>query len=532
MLLLPTDFELLGRHLVGAAAFVSNLQFWAEVGYFDKEAALKPLLHLWSLSVEEQFYLIWPVLLAVCFKLRVGFMALGWGVLVTSFASYLYLQASDPAGAFYLPTARAWELMAGALCALTTRRVPAHVGPIAGLILILLALAGVGSSVSGHVGPRLLAVAGACLIVASTPGSRVASLLGSSPMRALGLISYPLYLWHWPILSFLHIRYGFDIPLSYVAGGVAAAFVLSILTYLYIEMPIRHARVRRHWPRTLAATVVLLGLLGGVTTLQAGFPGRLPREVRAALGAKIDLSKDARVGRCWLGSNMPPEDLSPECLPSAAAGSPAVWVWGDSHAARLYVGVEREFGRHFEVGQITRDGCPPVLGVGYELCQAGNAAAIAAISEAKPNVVVLYAQWSIYASPQASDPFYRQLTETVRHLSDAGIRNIVVIGPPPYWSGDLPAILLRAWTATGAVPLRLSSDLKDVSRPIDELLRQSVRDASSYVSLLDLLCDQKGCLTLVPDAPDSLFTPDYGHFSSPGADYVARSDQLRRALLR
>ncbi|WP_354193360.1 acyltransferase family protein [Bosea sp. OAE506] len=426
--------------------------------------------------------------------------------------------------------ARAWELMAGALCALTARRLPRHLGPLAGLVLISLALAGVSSSALGVAGPRLIAVLGACAIVASRTGSPVGHVLGNPLMRALGAISYPLYLWHWPILSFLHVRYGLELPASYGVAGVAAAFGLSVLTYRFVEMPIRHANSRFDWPKTLAAAVVVLGLLGGVTAQQDGFPGRLPQEVRAILGTKIDLARDARVGRCWLSSTMSPDELSPECLPSTTSDKPAVWIWGDSHAARLYVGVESEFGQRYGVGQMTRDGCPPVLGVGYELCRTANAAAVDAIVKAKPATIVLYAAWSLYASPQADDPLYRNLLETLQRLSSAGIKNIVVIGPPPHWSDELPALLLRAWTATGTVPLRLSGHLNASSKPIDLALQQVVRGTGTFISLLDILCDPDGCLTLVPQMNGAVFAPDYGHFSGPGAGFVAGSDPFRNAL--
>jgi peptidoglycan/LPS O-acetylase OafA/YrhL len=274
LLLLPDEFMQLGKHVAGGAGFVANLVFWREAGYFDTAAELKPLLHLWSLGVEEQYYLVWPLLLFLFRKEPRRMLAMMALLAVLSFGANLWLTAWRPSAAFYLPVTRFWELLAGGLLAcFAARRLP-YANLQAGLGALLLA-AGLFLLSAERSFPgwwALLPVAGTALLVSAGPAAWInRRLLANRAAVYLGLISYPLYLWHWPLLSYARIVQGGEPPASHRAWLLAASVVLSVLTYELVEKKIRFARrprVRRLSFPALAASMALLGV-GGLLALQS-----------------------------------------------------------------------------------------------------------------------------------------------------------------------------------------------------------------------------------------------------------------------
>lgn len=223
-LLTAEELRQLGKHALAGTAFLSNFAFWREAGYFDASAASKPLLHLWSLAIEEQFYIFWPLLLFFAFRIKQYLWAVVLGLLLASFAWNIWLVNTDITAAFYNPAARFWEMLIGAMLALlhqsqygTSRRRfrpeqqmrLAQLASGAGLIVIAL-LAWQLSPTSRF--PGWWAMAATCstaLIIAAGPSAWINKhILSSRPFVWIGLISYPLYLWHWPIFSLAYVDNG------------------------------------------------------------------------------------------------------------------------------------------------------------------------------------------------------------------------------------------------------------------------------------------------------------------------------------
>jgi peptidoglycan/LPS O-acetylase OafA/YrhL len=258
----PDEFRLLGRHVLAASLFVSNFPLMGEIGYFDPDGHSKPLLHLWSLGIEEQFYLLWPALAVLTRKSRRAFLAMTVAVALVTFV--LNVTSASPAEAFYAPWTRFWELTAGVLAA----HLPWRAGPRARTIACAVGLAIVGAALADLPGfPGgwpLLPVVGAALVIASGPDTWLGRrILASGPAVFVGKISYPLYLWHWPLLAFTWIACGAFPPKLLVCVMVAAAFVLAWLTYALVERPIRF-RIRSRW---LIAGLVLPVAAFGVAGL-------------------------------------------------------------------------------------------------------------------------------------------------------------------------------------------------------------------------------------------------------------------------
>ncbi len=293
-LLAPGGYERLGRDTAAAAVYLSNFVFWRESGYFAPAAAARPLTHLWSLAVEEQFYVLYPWLLIATFRRRRATVVLLLALLVMSFAVSVAILRVDPAQAFYLLPSRFWELLAGGLLAYTQFKATwpgsprfANVVSLGGLVLLPLAFLGPRGGGNFPGWWALAPVAAAILLVGGGPQAALNRLvLARRPLVFVGRISYPLYLWHFPLLSFARARYG-TLSSGAVLAVVALSFVLAYLTFRLVEVPLRFHVRRVSWRPVPVLIVLMLALGSGglVVDESGGAPVRLPllmRTLRAA----------------------------------------------------------------------------------------------------------------------------------------------------------------------------------------------------------------------------------------------------------
>jgi peptidoglycan/LPS O-acetylase OafA/YrhL len=354
VLLTPEAYRALGLQTAAGAASASNLLLWAQAGYFDDEAATKPLLHLWSLGIEEQFYLSWPLALALCARVRIPLVALAGFALAASFALNLYLVERDPVADFYLVFSRIWELLIGGILALMAARRSRGVDPaspwlsIVGAALIVASFLWIGP-LQAFPGWRALGpTLGTALLIAAPPTLAINRLaLARAPMVALGKISYPLYLWHWPLLTLARIREGGTISLAERWVLIALSVGLAYATYVHIERPIRLGAARRRLTGAVAVAILALGAIG---LYDYRFGGLFFSET-----AFMKIAHDGDVGSSAYGAyydshtSLCETDLQPEgresgfdmarCRQSKASGRPGIMLIGDSHAHQLMVGL-------------------------------------------------------------------------------------------------------------------------------------------------------------------------------------------------
>lgn len=331
------EYGQLGKHAAAAAGFVQNFVLWSETGYFDNAASSKPLLHLWSLGIEEQFYIVWPLLLAFVWKRRWNFLAITALIAVVSFVMNLHLTIIGlQSDAFYLPFARFWELMAGGILAYLALHRPSSIErfkegqSVAGAVLLLAGLLLLGNKDEFPGWRALLPVLGAYLLISAGPEAHInRKLLASKPMVWIGLISYPLYLWHWPLLVFLGILY----PHSSVWMNVAtlvASVLLAWMTFALVERKIRaYGRV----VKLLLAAMILIAVTGALVFFAKGLPQRDVNKPLHGLDAKSFKASRRSDGSCRELFGMQPikEEV---CLTNSA--QPKVLFLGDSHAMALY----------------------------------------------------------------------------------------------------------------------------------------------------------------------------------------------------
>ncbi len=363
VVLTPREYTELGKHVFGGAAFVSNVLLWREVGYFDPPGTAKPLLHLWSLGVEEQFYLLWPVVLVLAWRARQTVRAI-LAVLATSLAFSVVLSERMPTAAFLLPFTRFWELMLGA--ALIGLHAPVEVlfgrggdrmrnaAAFAGLMLVLLsALTFDGLTI--FPGWRALQpTAGAALILAAGASSWMnRRILSSSFLVWVGLISYPLYLWHWPLLSFSRIVADDVPPVAVRLTAIGVSVLLAWGTYAFVEKPIRFGRFGAGRLATLCMSLVLVACSGLVIRRQAGFRSRLNS---AALAMDIKRDDPFDEHRC-------PAALTERfalCAIVDASRLPTIGLIGDSYATAAFLGLSEHYSAQGEnLLLLAKPGCPP-----------------------------------------------------------------------------------------------------------------------------------------------------------------------------
>jgi len=347
IILTAAEYEQLGRHVVAGAVFVSNIMFWKEAGYFDNAADTKPLLHLWSLGIEEQFYIVWPLFLAIFWRYS---RHLAWaflGVLGVSLIYSVVVVRHDVVADFYSPLTRFWELALGAALAHSASNQPApdtlnrSLISWLGLCLILGAAFFLQKSFLFPGAWALLPTLGAaCMITAGENAWLNRQVLSHRLVVWVGLISYPLYLWHWPLLTFARIMESGTPSVEVRFWLVVSSFVLAWLTYRYLERPVRSGPKSKNILLLLCFTMLFLGIAGlavknlhGVKSRQFSMLNGDTRTI--VLGA----DRDRLQHECGIAE--PQKATLQYCL-RGEGQEPRYAVMGDSKAEALLYGLVRE----------------------------------------------------------------------------------------------------------------------------------------------------------------------------------------------
>jgi peptidoglycan/LPS O-acetylase OafA/YrhL len=527
LLLSPSLVAMVVTHAASGLAMVVNVLLAAQASYFDVTAEVKPLLHLWSLAVEEQFYLAVP-LAVVMTRRRPRVRAPATLVLaLASLGASVVLTARAPDWAYYLPITRGWELLAGVLVAQRTtpltaghRRVREGLS-LLGVVFVLGAAFGFDKTTPFPGAWALLPVSGTALLLWAGPETSLARLVSHSRIVWVGLMSYPLYLWHWPVLTLSRLAVPLEQTVVVTPLALLASLALAWATFAFLERPIR-ARQSRLVAAGLVITTAALGV--GVTALQLTgavdrWSGRGPDATKVSrFEHDYEYLEDARFGACWL-IDAPPRGDTSSCIEESPPELPLVMVWGDSHAARFTAGLRslQTERRSFRIAQRTRSSCPPLLDLGTTSCRDSNQSVILEAGALRPAVLVLDARWT-------EEPRAAQLRSTLQQLhASLPSTKLVVLGPAPEWRISLPWTLNKR-AALETIPERLRPDGFERQREVDaQLAAAATVNGATYVSAMDALCTlEDGCLVRLSEEPLMLTTWDYGHLTTPAAKLVAR----------
>ena len=291
LVLLPDEYQQLGKHVAAGTLFIQNIIFWKESGYFDIAANLKPMLHLWSLAVEEQFYIFFPPLLVLLWKRPRVLIPAMILLLVGTFIANVVMSYQDVVSDFFLTPYRAWEFLGGSLLAWWhydknhEEDVPLYREALswAGLLLLALGMALLGKDQPYPGWRALLPVAGTLLLMEGGRGAWVNRKILSHPVMVwVGLISYPLYLFHWPALSFVHIVKGGAPASGLIWAALGVALLLTVLTYYFIEKKLRHNKGAWVLP-ALVGVFLITGVWGAMCMLKIIAPKLDPKLAQAVI---------------------------------------------------------------------------------------------------------------------------------------------------------------------------------------------------------------------------------------------------------
>lgn len=549
----PGDFRDFAKSLVYVVLFASNVHFHNEIGYFAPDVDLRPLLHTWSLGVEEQYYILFPLLLMLCWQLRRAWLP--WLLLLlalTSLGIAQYRLTSFPEATFYLLPTRAWELLIGAIYAVVSveHHPLAHISARLRNQLGMLGLALISVPVvlySPHTPfPGLAALPptlGTVLVIAmATPDTLVGRWLSTRTILTIGLASYSIYLWHQPIFAF--VRYHEEAPALWLMICLTGTTLgIGYLSWRYVEVPFRR-------PVWQGARLAALVLAGAVFFLAVGLIGKHRGNLlkRFAPGYEIQAGVDRRLQKNY--------GLDKDC-DSATAGRqcqtaevPEIFLWGDSYAMHLADGIVASH-PGVKLIQRTENSCPPLPGVApviggnlraAESCLHFNRS-IMAMLENMPTIrhVVLASPFYQYLNPQnailTSDgkvvPVNRQrllaeLHDTLSQLRKLGVEPVLV-APPPANGRDLGKCLARS--------VLLGRGLDHCDFPATEIVP---RHAQIYQLLLELaeetrviwlhrlMCETGICSS---HADDVFLFLDSGHLSREGSVHLGKKHDFHRLIV-
>jgi len=534
--LLADEYQQLAKHTIGASTFTNNFMLWQESGYFDNDADTKPFLHLWSLSVEEQFYLAWPLLLCFFFQwkqhLKKILLVLTAGFILIHF----YIFHPDRVAAFYTPYARFYELLVGACIGyahLYPKNIHIHnlykrfksIQSFIGLALVLIGIQIITkeSHFPGYYA-LLSPVLGTALIIDSPKDSILNKYLFSNKLMVwLGLISYPLYLWHWPLLSFANIIESQTPNLISRALLVVIAIFLAALTYLFIEKPIRlgSAKISERKVIVLILFMLLVGITGGIIYLKGGVQTRKISSPTIKnigdTGHELFFQYTQKHFFLCTPKNIQNEALSvnnvTRCFQSKKNQPIDIAIIGDSHAEQIFIGLAEAMPNKNVVYYIQH--APPIMGH-HDLDHIFEYV----MADKSIKTVILNAFWSKRKKELPKNTSLSEgLSDTIKQLLSKNKQVIVLDDVPVFSFNPRQCEFIRPLSFTNNCNENKSTFDKKYNLYGPSLELSSKNSGAQFINTVSLFCDNKVCSM---EKNGQLLYRDSDHLNINGSRYIGK----------
>lgn len=507
--LTTSDLLSAGKNALSSALFISNFYYYSNSGYFDQSSMLNWFLHTWSLSVEWQFYLFYPLCLFLWKSISGKHSHLILALFIASLLASSLMNYDNKDAGYYLLHTRAWELLAGGLAYFFSINSGARSTSIFGWVLITLSIILIPSDA---IWPGYLAispVAGACLILASNYNYDFLPKI--SVINKIGLWSYSIYLWHWPIVVLLYVNSKTD-SIYFVSLGIFFSLLLGWLSYRFIET-FRFSNRNSILCLSSGFAIITISLFVISTD---GMRYRINNSLSDVLNYKMSWVSQ-RNGKCFLDPSQRPEDFK-LCPDEPTKGY--TLIWGDSHAAQLIPGFEVRKGGNSGFVQRTASLCLPVVNIAVKSrphCKDINSYVMNEIKLNPPSKVILAASWT---SPSYKEiDINENLKHTVKLLKDAGVKDIYIIGTVPVWRDSLPKLIER--NGLTSIPSLGISYVIASSFEVDRNMREYfLKSPAHYISIIDILCGKNSCLTTPEGVKNAPMQWDNAHLTEPGAIFV------------
>lgn len=530
--LLPSDMKSFSQSLVAVSFFSSNILFWLTSGYWDTASELKPLLHTWSLAVEEQYYVLFPLFLMLMWNYRKRWILATFILIaVISLVIAQWGAYHKPSATFYLLPTRGWELAIGACIAFyflyrkkAIRTLLSHklVDEVLGFLGLLMIFYGVFVFNETTPFPGIYAlvptIGTGLIILFSSSQTITGRLLSSKLLVAIGLISYSAYLWHQPLLAFTRYR-SITEPSEFIyATIVVVTFLFAYLSWKYIEKPFRNRNGVSKKKIFLFSVVgsaifIIIGLSGHITN---GFYSRYSDSQKVVLNfSNYDKKNLYREGACFLESDQKYSDFKDECFsPGTASDKGTIILWGDSHSGALSYGFRKNF-QNFT--QLTASGCTPLIDydpIKRPDCIDINNYVLKKIEQLKPELLVLHANWSDPLN-KIEVGLKKGLSHTISYIRSVSPKTrIIIIGGIPQWKPSLPILIVKNNIELNEMAYIYSKSYKKIEFTDNVLSMVANENKLTFISLLDIFCKDEKCLSSVKLGNKyEPFAWDYGHLT-------------------
>ncbi len=520
-ILLPDYFVSFSKSISAVSIFISNLFFWKDSGYFSADALSKPLLHTWSLSVEEQYYILSPVYTYLVYRYFPKYVF--WSfliVLLSSLGLSVYATDKAPTANFFLPLTRALELLIGAMLAQTPppsikKKWVAETLGLLGLACLIYPVMAYTEATPFPGATAILPCIGVALLIysGSDHSTLISKALAFRPVNLVGKMSYSLYLVHWPVIVAFYYLTLSRPDMNQFFYILILTFGLGFISWHFVEKPFRHISIETQRAKLLwagFATIIALMVLGQLGVFYKGFPTRYADFTQIKISGNDQWNKES----CFLDNSSDYKLWQQEkCNLTQHTEKRKVLLWGDSFAAQYVPGIianKADIG--YNVIQYTMAGCPPILSY-YSYarpnCAPFNANAINIIRDQKFDAVILSAKWTDLRSRG-----YDELKSTIDELDKIGIP-FLVIGQSPEFSIDVQIIKYHQKDKNSAHPnaWNVFFDM-DINKELEE-----ISGSSRFINPMTALCEG----TLCPYYKDGFLFEDYGHFSVEGSSIATKA---------